>query len=120
MQAAYGRRTPALYPRAGAFFDRMGDDHIQRGPQCRRRELETQRLAARRWTNRSDLGAGTATDAAAEPIEKVDQTPAGRFRSGCPHRAVKDSIRAIMMIRAYRMRGHLAANLDPLRLSDSR
>src|SRR6218665_4033315 len=29
---------------------------------------------------------------------------------------VQDSIRAIMMIRAYRMRGHLAAHLDPLNL----
>jgi 2-oxoglutarate dehydrogenase E1 component len=28
--------------------------------------------------------------------------------------ATLDSLRAIMMIRAYRMRGHLAANLDPL------
>jgi 2-oxoglutarate dehydrogenase E1 component len=31
-------------------------------------------------------------------------------------RATLDSLRAIMMIRAYRMRGHLAANLDPLGL----
>ena len=30
--------------------------------------------------------------------------------------ATLDSVRAIMMIRAYRMRGHLDANLDPLRL----
>ncbi len=30
--------------------------------------------------------------------------------------AVKDSIRALMMIRAYRIRGHLKANLDPLGL----
>ena len=29
-------------------------------------------------------------------------------------RATQDSVRAIMMIRAYRMRGHLHANLDPL------
>ncbi|NKX72080.1 2-oxoglutarate dehydrogenase E1 component, partial [Rhodobacteraceae bacterium R_SAG1] len=29
-------------------------------------------------------------------------------------RAVLDSIRALMLIRAYRIRGHLAANLDPL------
>ncbi len=29
-------------------------------------------------------------------------------------RAVLDSIRALMMIRAYRIRGHLAADLDPL------
>jgi 2-oxoglutarate dehydrogenase E1 component len=31
-------------------------------------------------------------------------------------KATQDSIRAIMMIRAYRMRGHLAADLDPLGL----
>ena len=31
--------------------------------------------------------------------------------------ATLDSLRAIMMIRAYRMRGHLAANLDPLGLA---
>ena len=28
--------------------------------------------------------------------------------------ASKDSVRAIMLIRAYRIRGHLIANLDPL------
>ena len=33
-------------------------------------------------------------------------------------RAVLDSIRAIMLIRAYRIRGHLHANLDPLGLRD--
>ncbi len=33
------------------------------------------------------------------------------------HRAADDSIRAMMMIRTYRVRGHLAANLDPLGLT---
>jgi 2-oxoglutarate dehydrogenase E1 component len=33
-------------------------------------------------------------------------------------KATLDSLRAIMMIRAYRMRGHLAANLDPLGIAD--
>jgi 2-oxoglutarate dehydrogenase E1 component len=33
-------------------------------------------------------------------------------------RATMDSVRALMMIRAYRIRGHLAADLDPLRLKD--
>jgi 2-oxoglutarate dehydrogenase E1 component len=28
-----------------------------------------------------------------------------------------DSIRAMMLVRTYRVRGHLAANLDPLGLS---
>ena len=32
-------------------------------------------------------------------------------------RAAEDSIRAMMLIRTYRVRGHLAANLDPLGLS---
>jgi len=35
-------------------------------------------------------------------------------------RAAKDSVSAIMMIRAYRMRGHLHANLDPLGLAGKR
>ena len=32
-------------------------------------------------------------------------------------RAAEDSIRAMMLIRTYRVRGHLAANLDPLGLT---
>ncbi len=32
------------------------------------------------------------------------------------HQATRDSVRAIMMIRAYRMRGHLHADLDPLHI----
>ena len=34
--------------------------------------------------------------------------------------AAKDSVRAIMLIRAYRIRGHLIANLDPLNLQKKR
>src|SRR3974390_2924437 len=35
-------------------------------------------------------------------------------------RATRDSVRALMMIRAYRMRGHLHANLDPLGLEQQK
>ncbi|KUO56163.1 MAG: 2-oxoglutarate dehydrogenase subunit E1 [Alphaproteobacteria bacterium BRH_c36] len=35
-------------------------------------------------------------------------------------RAIQDSIRALMLIRAYRAMGHLAADLDPLGLTDRR
>ena len=35
-------------------------------------------------------------------------------------RAASESIRAMMLIRTYRVRGHLAANLDPLKLSGLR
>ncbi|HEX2429710.1 MAG TPA: 2-oxoglutarate dehydrogenase E1 component [Aestuariivirgaceae bacterium] len=52
--------------------------------------------------------------------------PARRPRDGAPaeissaemRKATLDSVRALMMIRAYRIRGHLAADLDPLRLKD--
>ena len=42
----------------------------------------------------------------------VDVSPAATLR------ATQDSIRALMLIRSYRVRGHLAARLDPLDLSE--
>ena len=47
---------------------------------------------------------------AAETGAPVDQAAVNQ--------AARDSVRAIMMIRAYRARGHLHANLDPLGLAD--
>ena len=38
------------------------------------------------------------------------------FETGSVKQASQDSVRAIMLIRAYRIRGHLIANLDPLSL----
>ena len=35
-------------------------------------------------------------------------------------RATKDSLRALMLIRAYRVRGHRIANLDPLQLNETK
>jgi 2-oxoglutarate dehydrogenase E1 component len=51
---------------------------------------------------------------------KLSKTVAERQPQASPDQiraATLDSLRAIMMIRAYRMRGHLAANLDPLGLA---
>ena len=36
--------------------------------------------------------------------------------AGIVRQAAKDSVRAIMLIRAYRIRGHLQASLDPLEI----
>jgi 2-oxoglutarate dehydrogenase E1 component len=46
--------------------------------------------------------------------EKASPDKAGKLSSADLERATRDSVRALMMIRAYRMRGHLHANLDPL------
>jgi 2-oxoglutarate dehydrogenase E1 component len=54
-----------------------------------------------------------------EAAQRVEAKPreSGTARSGVEvRRQTLDSIRALMIIRAYRMRGHLAADLDPLRL----
>ena len=49
----------------------------------------------------------------AKIVERVPEAGADAVRA-----ATLDSLRAIMMIRAYRVRGHLAANLDPLGLAE--
>jgi 2-oxoglutarate dehydrogenase E1 component len=50
-----------------------------------------------------------------------DWAPAPGHRDSVAEYAVaRDSIRILMMIRAYRVRGHLAANLDPLGIEGSR
>ncbi|NNU78932.1 2-oxoglutarate dehydrogenase E1 component [Halovulum dunhuangense] len=50
---------------------------------------------------------------AAKAAEKGVTLSADQIR-----KAVTDSLRALMLIRAYRIRGHLAADLDPLKLTD--
>ncbi len=49
-----------------------------------------------------------------QPSEKKEPKTKRVSREG--YAAALDSVRAIMMIRAYRVRGHLNADLDPLRL----
>ena len=48
------------------------------------------------------------------------KAPASAPNSADVLQATRDSIKALMMIRAFRIRGHLAANLDPLGLNDFR
>ncbi|GAA6200935.1 2-oxoglutarate dehydrogenase E1 component [Aquicoccus sp. SU-CL01552] len=55
-------------------------------------------------------GAKIAKKAQEKGIEVSDETV---------KRAVLDSIRALMLIRAYRIRGHLVADLDPLGMRDA-
>jgi 2-oxoglutarate dehydrogenase E1 component len=66
------------------------------------------------WTpveNRRD-GNGFAIEAA----NGNDASATAPSASGDVRQAAQDSIRALMLIRAYRARGHLLANLDPLGL----
>ncbi len=55
---------------------------------------------------------------AAEKIGKKAAEQGVKVSDEAIKRAVLDSIRALMIIRAYRIRGHLAADLDPLGLAE--
>ncbi|MBK6411789.1 2-oxoglutarate dehydrogenase E1 component [Sphingopyxis sp.] len=61
--------------------------------------------------------------AALDPQQMQIAVKAAAAKGGAPlsnaevERAANDSIRAMMLIRTYRVRGHLAANLDPLGLT---
>ncbi|HXY58331.1 MAG TPA: 2-oxoglutarate dehydrogenase E1 component [Methylocystis sp.] len=61
-----------------------------------------------------DWGAPKAAARPAKAAPAVEARPAPT--SDVLQRATRDSVRALMMIRAYRARGHLHANLDPLGL----
>src|SRR3546814_17677537 len=61
--------------------------------------------------------------AALDPQQMQVAVKAAAAKAGAPlstaevERAADDAIRAMMLIRTYRVRGHLAATLDPLGLS---
>ncbi|MFP4328646.1 MAG: 2-oxoglutarate dehydrogenase E1 component [Paracoccaceae bacterium] len=58
--------------------------------------------------------AAKETAAAGEKIRAQAQAKGVEITDDQVQRAVLDSVRALMLIRAYRIRGHLAADLDPL------
>ena len=96
-----------------AFFQQLHDDPnavraAVQGPSWYRADLaqpkttETTRLLDGNWAGLQD---------------NLERKVAARLPGASNHDvqlAARDSVRALMMIRAYRTRGHLAANLDPL------
>src|SRR5690606_27979112 len=74
------------------------------------------------WSPRQPRVVGTgAGNGLAEAIAETGSAMAGANGAVAPHASIEelraaivDSIRALMLIRAYRVRGHLKAKLDPL------
>src|ERR1700733_4048842 len=58
--------------------------------------------------------------AVGEKLQVKAQAKGVELTAGHVQQATRDSVRALMLIRAYRMRGHLHANLDPLGLEPRR
>jgi 2-oxoglutarate dehydrogenase E1 component len=63
------------------------------------------------WAPRGTRVIGANGAGGAAVMAPAAESEAERIRAAC-----RDSIRALMMVRAYRVRGHLMADLDPLRL----
>ncbi|MEM6482126.1 MAG: 2-oxoglutarate dehydrogenase E1 component [Pseudomonadota bacterium] len=105
------------------FFRAMGDDEISV-----KRDAEGPSWARPDWPPipGDDLTTALTGEYAPEPeVEKAgEKIKAKAAETGAQvsdeaiKRAVLDSVRALMLIRAYRIRGHLAADLDPLGLRD--
>src|SRR3954465_10867852 len=102
-----------------AFFESLKDES--------RREEHGPSWQRPNWPQRPQGELIAALDGDWSAVEKVvgDKVRAGAQTRGVElsaadvQRATRDSVRALMLIRAYRIRGHLHANLDPLGL-DSR
>ncbi|WP_415921492.1 2-oxoglutarate dehydrogenase E1 component [Tateyamaria sp. SN6-1] len=123
MYARYANDPAAVDESWQAFFKAMGDDEVSV-----KREAEGPSWARADWPPQpgDDLTAALTGEWAPEPEAKAagDKIKAKAAEAGVSvsddqiKRAVLDSIRALMIIRAYRIRGHLVADLDPLGMRD--
>jgi 2-oxoglutarate dehydrogenase E1 component len=124
MYARYANDPNAVDESWQAFFKAMGDDEMS----------VKQEAAGPSWTRtdwppmpNDDLTAALTGEWAPEPEVKSagNKIKAKASEQGVSlnddqiKRAVLDSIRALMIIRAYRIRGHLIADLDPLGMRET-
>ena len=118
LYAQYTKNPGAVDAAWGEFFKAMGDD----APDVQR-EAEGPSWARSDWP---PMPADDLTGALTGEWAEIDAKAAGKkikdkaaakgveVSEDQIKRAVLDSLRALMLIRAYRIRGHLAADLDPL------
>ncbi|MFN7053276.1 MAG: 2-oxoglutarate dehydrogenase E1 subunit family protein, partial [Gemmobacter sp.] len=125
LQARYATDPNSVDAGWAAFFKAMGDS-----------ELDAKRAAAGPSWARADWPPQASDDLTAAltgewPLAPVKDAKAAGSKIAAKaaetgvaltdaqiQRAVLDSIRAIMIIRAYRIRGHLIADIDPLGMRD--
>ena len=125
MYARYANDPSAVDEAWQAFFAQLGDDEVSvkreaEGPSWQRTDWPPQPT--------DDLTAALTGEWAPAPAAEVkaagDKIKAKATEQGVKvsddqiKRAVLDSIRALMLIRAYRIRGHLIADIDPLGMRD--
>jgi 2-oxoglutarate dehydrogenase E1 component len=123
MYARYANDPNAVDEAWQSFFSQLGDDEISV-----KKEAAGPSWARSDWPPQPNDDLTAALDGMwAAPVEAKDagkKIKAKAAEKGVEvsedaiKRAVLDSIRALMIIRAYRIRGHLVADLDPLGMRD--
>ncbi|MBV6657446.1 MAG: 2-oxoglutarate dehydrogenase E1 component, partial [Devosiaceae bacterium] len=125
LYADYQNDPSQFGPDWGEFFAQLGDDAADvadnaRGASWKRADWPI--AGNGELVSALDANWGPDEQVAAKKVETklkaAAQVSGGEVSEAQVQQATRDSVRAIMMIRAYRMRGHLAADLDPLSLSD--
>ncbi|MEM8785149.1 MAG: thiamine pyrophosphate-dependent enzyme, partial [Pseudomonadota bacterium] len=117
--ARYADDPQSVDPSWQAFFGSLDEapQNVRnevRGPSWARSDWPV--VEKGEWTSALD---GNWPEPVKDLKKKVEASPAASGMSATDVRAATvDSIRAIMLIRAYRIRGHLMANLDPLDQQD--
>ncbi|SLN29199.1 2-oxoglutarate dehydrogenase E1 component [Roseovarius albus] len=121
LYARYANDPNAVDEAWQAFFAQLGDDEVSvkaeaAGPSWTRPDWPpepmddiTGALNGEYPAEAKDAGKKIKAKAEAAGVEVSDEAI---------KQAVLDSVRALMLIRAYRIRGHLIANLDPLDLRE--
>src|SRR5918994_687690 len=114
LYARYLNDPSSVDPQWQAFFAGLGDD-----PQAVLKEANGASWGRPDWpeiANGEIVSAFDGNWAAVEPPVSAKIERRGGLTGEELRKGTLDSVRALMMIRAYRMRGHLAADLDPLKL----
>lgn len=114
MQEAWANDPNSVSPEWRAFFDQLLDS-----PSAVKAATNVGGWATPFETPRDELiSAMDGLYPAA--LAKAEKSLAPKMAGASPEdlkSAARDSVRALMLIRAYRIRGHLQANLDPLELT---
>ena len=120
LYARYATDPNAVDEAWQSFFRQLGDTEIDA-----KREAAGPSWARADWPPQPNDELTSALDGQwAEPAKQAEKIKTKAVEKGVSvsdeqiRQAVVDSIRALMLIRAYRIRGHLVADLDPLGMRD--
>ncbi len=125
LEARYAADPASVDAQWAEFFAALGDSEMEA-----KRQAQGPSWARADWppTPHDDLTAALTGEwpvalkevrAAGEKITAKAAEKGVSLTDAQVQRAVLDSIRALMIIRAYRIRGHLAADLDPLKIAET-